>query len=448
MINVGSVRDRLGAAVRLVTRPTGPRPRPALRGQVFDVALALLLCVGATGYALDAADGQVRIAGDGKVPVDQADRGRFVYPVGGQVYPILVQVGKPAGPGGVAGLVALAVVASLSLALRRRFPLSVLWTVMVTAVLTPHDMVRLTFYALVIAVFSAAAYSPYRVPTLATLPVSLLVVSTGAEAATVPYQYVRYVPILILVTMALVAHGLRAWKLWADESRTRLTALEREQAEALRRAVELERARIARELHDVVTHNVSVMVIQAGAARKVMAADPGQAGEALLAVEAGGRAAMTELRQVMGLLTMDGDGSDPADTADLTPQPGLRQLEALVKRLPDSGVAVDLSVVGPARPLPPGVELTAYRVVQEALTNTVKHASGARATVTIEYGQDRLRVEVADTGGRPGATAGTGSGRGLVGLRERLAVHGGTLRTGRRLSGGYRVEATIPLEAP
>lgn len=172
-------------------------------------------------------------------------------------------------------------------------------------------------------------------------------------------------------------------------------------------------------------------------------------------MEAGGRAAMTELRHVMGLLTMadEGEGTDAgadlADTAtELAPQPGLDQLETLVGRVRDAGLPVDLTVTGPPCPLPPGVELAAYRVVQEALTNTVKHASGATAAVTLAYGPDRLRVEVIDTGGHPGASAAAGNGRGLIGLRERLAVYDGSLNTGRRLTGGYRVEALIPLETP
>jgi signal transduction histidine kinase len=156
---------------------------------------------------------------------------------------------------------------------------------------------------------------------------------------------------------------------------------------------------------------------------------------------------MTELRHVMGLLTMDGDGGDPAATAGLMPQPGLDRLEALVQRVRDTGTPVELTVTGEPRPLLPGVELTAYRVVQEALTNTVKHAAGATATALIDYGTDELRVEVTDTGGRPSGSAATGNGRGLIGLRERLAVYGGTLHTGRRLSGGYRVTAQIPLAA-
>ena len=171
----------------------------------------------------------------------------------------------------------------------------------------------------------------------------------------------------------------------ADAEQARVATLEREGAEAVRRAAEEERARIARELHDVVTHNVSVMVIQAGAARKVLEASPGQAREALLSVEASGRAAMTELRHVMGLLTADGE------TLDLAPQPGMAELESLVGRVRASGLPVELVVTGsPDTPMPDGVVLAGYRVVQEALTNVVKHAAGSSATVRVDYGSDRL----------------------------------------------------------
>ncbi|WP_370880459.1 sensor histidine kinase [Streptomyces aurantiacus] len=371
-------------------------------------------------------------------------------------------VPRPTGPGGLAFMVTLAAVASGALALRRRYPLAVLCVVTTATLATPQSVLRLTFYAFVIAVYGAAVYSPYRVATLAALPTSVLLVATSGNSMTpiVPNQYTA---LLILGPMAVAAVGLRSWKLRTDEGRTRLSALEREQAEALRRAVEHERARIARELHDVVTHNVSVMIIQAGAARKIMKTSPEQAVEALLAVESGGRAAMTELRHVMGLLTMADEGESAGEgrqaganggvelgdaVAELTPQPGLGQLAELVGRVRDTGLPVDLTVTGLPRPLPPGLELAAYRVVQEALTNTVKHAAGATAAVTVEYGPQRLRLEVTDTGGHPGAGTAAGSGRGLVGLRERLAVHDGTLTTGRRLTGGYRVEALIPLETP
>lgn len=439
VMDATTTRERLREAARRTVRdarlPSGPPLRPTRRACYFDLLLTLVIGISTVYYGIDNADNVVT---------------REIAPGVVRVVP------RPSGPGGMAFMVTLAAVASGALALRRRYPLAVLCVVTAATLATPQSVLRLTFYAFVIAVYSAAVFSPYRVATLAALPVSVVLVGTSGNSVT-PIVPNEYIALLILVPMAVAAVGLRTWKLRTDEGRTRLSALEREQGEALRRAVEHERARIARELHDVVTHNVSVMIIQAGAARKIMETSPEQAGEALLAVEAGGRAAMTELRHVMGLLTMaeqgeETDGAADLDlagtSAELAPQPGLDQLESLVGRVRDTGLPVDLTVTGPPRPLPPGLELAAYRVVQEALTNTVKHAFGATAAVTVEYGPDRLRVEVTDTGGHPGAGAPTGNGRGLIGLRERLAVHDGTLTTGRRMTGGYRVEALIPLETP
>jgi signal transduction histidine kinase len=258
------------------------------------------------------------------------------------------------------------------------------------------------------------------------------------------------VPFALLIPGALAANTVHTW-------RQRVRTLEAEQEAATARAVERERARIARELHDVVTHNVSMMTVQAGAARKVMSRSPELAEQALLAVEAGGRAAMSELRHVMGLLTMPSyEPGGPADSADpdhpdgptaaeLAPQPGLGQLGVLAGRIRDTGVPVELVVSGTPVPLPPGVDLAGYRVVQEALTNTVKHAAGAAVTITVDHRGDELRIEVADTGGTRAAAMAAGNGRGLIGLRERLAVYGGTLDAGRRISGGYRVSAVIPV---
>ncbi|MFE7110973.1 sensor histidine kinase [Streptomyces sp. NPDC057575] len=430
---VERLRDLARRTLRDARLPSGPALRPTRRAWQFDVLVALALGITTIYYGIDNV---------GNIVV------REIAPGVERVVP------RPSGLGGMAFMVTLAAIASGALALRRRYPLAVLCIVTAATLATPQSVLRLTFYAFVIAVYSAAVYSPYRVATLAALPVSVVLVGTAGNSVT-PIVPNEYIALLILAPMAVAAVGLRTWKLRTDEGRSRLSALEHEQAEALRRAVEHERARIARELHDVVTHNVSVMVIQAGAARTIMKTSPEQAAEALLAVEAGGRAAMTELRHVMGLLTMadeDGDeepdaGADLAGTAaELTPQPGLDQLETLVGRVRDTGLPVHLTVTGLPRSLPPGLELAAYRVVQEALTNTVKHASGATAAVTVEYGPEQLRVEVTDAGGHPGEGANAGSGRGLIGLRERLAVYDGTLNTGRRLTGGYRVEALIPLE--
>ncbi|MEV8441788.1 histidine kinase [Actinosynnema sp. NPDC051121] len=410
------VVDRLRAWAALVVLPTGPLPRPAVRNYVFDAVLALVIGIVSVRYALGSQDVPSHVL------------------VGGMPVPVL-----PPEPRETFGAALVAVVAAVALALRRRYPLAVLWVVLYATLVAPADSPGLTFSACVVAAYSAAAYSPYRPPALASLLVAVLLVAVfrDSELPVVPNEYV---PLLVLVPLIVAANGLRTWKIRTDEGRAQVSALEREQAEALHRAVEHERSRIARELHDVVTHHVSVMTIQAGAARKVMASSPEQAQEALLAVEAGGRAAMTELRHVMGLLTMDGP-----EPADLSPQPGLDQLDALVDRVRDTGVPVVAAVTGEPRPLPSGVELAAYRVVQEALTNAVKHASGASAAVTVHYGADHLRVDVVDTGGGPGPGAGAGNGHGLIGLRERLAVYGGTLDARPRPGGGYHVTASIPV---
>ncbi|OIJ66851.1 sensor histidine kinase [Streptomyces mangrovisoli] len=418
------LRVRLRAAGDDLTRPAGPRPTPTPAGRAFDTGLALLLGVMSAQFAM----------GD------------------------LYEESHRHGTGGLAALLVLVAVAAGALAWRRSHPLTVLWIVMAANALTPHDATRLTFYALIIAAYSAAAHSPYRTATMLSLgPTVVLAVVVGRSVPYVPGMDVeptvpvQWVPLLVSVPLVVTAVGLRTWRERAAESRTRLSAVERARTEELRVAVEHERARIARELHDVVTHNVSVMVIQAGAARKILDRSPDEAREALLAVESGGRAAMAELRHVMGLLTMDTeddahDGGDGGEAGRLAPQPGLGRLDSLVERVRAGGVDVTLAVHGPARPLPPGIELAAYRVVQEALTNTVKHATGARASVRVDYGADDLRVEVADSGGAPGPSATAGDGRGLIGLRERLAVYGGTLDAAPRLLGGYRVQALIPLD--
>ena len=348
-----------------------------------------------------------------------------------------------------AGLALLLVLVAAPLVFRRRYPLSTLWVVLLTATMVAEnpDGLRLSFYVCVIAAYSAAVYSPYRVLALLSLPVTAFLMGElqddaaepafGGAINAVPQGVV---PFLILAPIAVAAWGLRTMQARADAEQAHVVALQREGAEAVRRAAEEERARIARELHDVVTHNVSVMVIQAGAARQVLEASPQQAREALLSVEASGRAAMTELRHVMGLLTADGE------TLDLAPQPGMAELESLVGRVRASGLPVELVVTGsPDTPMPDGVVLAGYRVVQEALTNAVKHAAGSSATVRVDYGSARLSIEVTDTGGTRPPTADAGSGRGLVGLRERLALYGGTLEAGPRIRGGYRLHAVIPL---
>ena len=423
MTNV-TVTDRLRAGIGRLLRPSGTLPRLSWRSQIFDVGVALLTYIVFGGFRISQRVHPATIYDGLPAPVrDQilpTDLHRTFWAV-------------------------LMLLTILPVVFRRRYPLAMLCVVLGMAPLLAADppALQLSFIACVITGFTAAVYSPYRLPALAGLLAAVLFYG-NIQAVRIPDEAI---PFLIMFPILVAASGLRRWKRRADEGRAQMSALERDQIAALVRAVEHERARIARELHDVVTHNVSVMVVQAGAARKVMDTAPEQAREALLAIEAGGRAAMTELRHVMGLLTMNSAGPDPAGAADLAPQPGLDRLDALVDRLSDSGVPVTLTRSGQPRPVPAGVELAAYRVVQEALTNTVKYAAGATATVHVEYSADHLRVQVTDTGGTPRAPTATGGGHGLIGLRERLSVYGGTLRTGPRLTGGYRVDAQIPLES-
>ncbi|WP_230858922.1 sensor histidine kinase [Actinoplanes aureus] len=230
--------------------------------------------------------------------------------------------------------------------------------------------------------------------------------------------------------------------------------LERERQVAARTAVDEERARIARELHDIVSHNVSVMIVQAGAAREVLTTMPDEAVGALEAVEKAGRTTMTELRHLLGLLAPAADGEEDHEGTDLAPQPTLSSLSRLIDRIAFAGLPVEVRVSGEPRPLPSGIDVTAYRIVQEALTNALKHGAGGKAEVTIRYADHALRVEVLTTGpsvltgGAPSSAGhGDGAGRGLLGLRQRVAVYGGDLDARRRLGGGYRVRARIPLEA-
>ncbi|MER5784103.1 histidine kinase [Streptomyces mobaraensis] len=238
--------------------------------------------------------------------------------------------------------------------------------------------------------------------------------------------------------------------------------LERERESAARTAVDAERARIAADLHDIVSHNVSLMVVQAGAAREVLATMPDEAAAAMSAVESAGRNAMTELRHLLGLLAPAQNGDDEPYSADLSPQPSLSRLSPLIDRFAFAGLPVEVRISGEPRPLPGGIDVTAYRIVQEALTNALKHGNMAKAEVTVRYADHSLRVEILNSGpsvltaggsAPPGGPAAVrapvpadGAGRGLLGLRERVAVYGGDLDARRRLGGGYRVRARIPLD--
>jgi signal transduction histidine kinase len=233
------------------------------------------------------------------------------------------------------------------------------------------------------------------------------------------------------------------------EERAKLLERERETNE--RRAVTEERERIARELHDVVTHHVSVIVIQAGAAIRALDRRPDDARQALTAIDGTARQALSDMRRMLGILGSTPDATEPRTAegdAALAPMPGLGNLGQLLEQVRAAGLPVELSVTGQAHALDPGIELSAYRIVQEALTNTLKHAHGARARVDVRYGSDTLEVRVTDEGGSGERGIGVAGepGHGLIGMRERVALFGGELDAGPQ-PGGFRVVARLPLAA-
>jgi signal transduction histidine kinase len=221
----------------------------------------------------------------------------------------------------------------------------------------------------------------------------------------------------------------------------RASDAERNQRALAAQAVADERRRIARELHDMVAHHVSVMGVLATGSRRTLHRDPAAADEALATIEETGRTALRELRRLLDVLRTD---QEPAD--DLTPQPGLAHLPALVEQVREAGLPVTLRMDGEPGALDPGVALTIYRIVQEALTNALKHAGSATAEVRLDIGTYWLTLEICDTGRGPRLSSGP-IGHGLLGMRERVMLYGGSLRTGPRPGGGFRVSARLPVDA-
>ena len=227
-------------------------------------------------------------------------------------------------------------------------------------------------------------------------------------------------------------------RLTAELHEVTVQAGEAREGEAAR-AVAEERRRIAREMHDVVAHSVSMMVVQAGGARRILDRDPARAVAAAELIERTGREALVEMRTLLGVLHAGGH-------ADYAPQPTLQELDALIERTRGAGVPVTLTVEGARRELPAGLDLAAYRVVQEALTNVVKHGGGAPTEVLVHYRADAVEVRIADRGTGARNVRLAGSGHGLVGMRERVRMYGGELRAGRRHGGGFEVHVLLPLE--
>jgi signal transduction histidine kinase len=338
--------------------------------------------------------------------------------------------------GGLTPLHFLTVAASLlPLSLRRRWPFAVFVAVgvlLLTGLALGFSDSPFETGGSFLATYTAYFYASRRqavwltVIMLIALPASFLLSwrnPGGYDWANAPYYYLLY------LLIAALAYGARVYRNQVQE-RDRLIA---------RELVIEERTRIARELHDVVAHGVSVMVLQATAGSRIADRDPARAAAALEVIQETGRQALEDLRRVVGVLRSDGD-----DGAQLLPQPGLDQLEALVDEMRRAGVVVDLAIVGARRPLPAGIELSVYRVVQESLTNVLKHAGASKARVVLNYGDRELIVDVENDA--RAASAPTTGGSGLAGMRERISLCGGELTAGRR-DAGFAVCARIPIGA-
>jgi signal transduction histidine kinase len=322
-------------------------------------------------------------------------------------------------------------VPTLSIAIRRRYPALVGIAVPLFAA-SQHALQRdPQIVASPIGYFCALyALAVWTSPRTFWLGLGAIVTGDLATTAAPGGTMRNTVPFAVVSTVAVL---LVRWVIGDRERRAALA--ERERDLVAREAVVEERARIARELHDVIAHNVSMMVVQAGAERRVVGESSTR--EVLETVEQIGRGALTEMRRLVGMLRSDGD--DP-----LQPQPGLEDLPTLVTQVREAGLPVELRVEGERRALPAGVELSAYRIVQEALTNALKHAGDARAEVHVRYGADSLELEIVDDGAATAEDAPTG-GHGLVGMRERVALYGGRIDAGRRANGGFGVRVLLPV---
>jgi signal transduction histidine kinase len=329
-------------------------------------------------------------------------------------------------------VVPVALLQTLPLAWRRVRPLVVLAVVVAATIGLFALTGRYEWVGLVVALYTVAGHLQRAVAVKAGLATLLalavpIALNSDLRAGTITES------VLLLALVWVVGAYL-------GELRSRTRRAERERQAEARRAVAEEQARIARELHDVIAHNVSVMVVQAAAGEDVFDVRPERAREALAAIEGAGREALTELRHLLNAEAAAGEGPP------LAPQPRLDRLDWLIGQVRAAGLAVDLRIEGKPFPLPSGVDLSAYRIVQEALTNTLKHADASKASVLLRYGLRKIELEVSDDGRNPATPeAGTG-GRGIIGMRERAALYRGSLWAGPAPSGGFLVSARFPVD--
>ncbi|MFG2001349.1 sensor histidine kinase [Spirillospora sp. NPDC048911] len=348
--------------------------------------------------------------------------------------------------------VALIIALTMSITFRQRYPMSVLcflvagelWITVQHYPPTVPDVV-----AFLLAIYSVAAHRGLAHSALGGL-LALVSFNTMLVMQPIDPGIITYLMDNALVMgVWVLGRNLRLRRAYFTELEDRAARLERARGTDARAARVEERSRIARELHDVVAHHVSVMTVQAGAARRILDRDPGSAREAMSTIEEVGRTALSEMRRIVGVLRTDRDPERAG--GELAPQPGLGDLGELLDHVRETGLSVQLWIEGEARTPSPGVDVAAFRLIQEALTNTLKHAGPqARAWVRLYYTDDDLTVEIEDDG-RGTATImadnGDNPGHGLVGMYERVALYGGELRIGPRVGGGFGVRARFPLEA-
>ena len=342
------------------------------------------------------------------------------------------------------GRAAAALLVTVPLAVRLRFPLGVL-TIVVAGVaavsgLRDHGPNNPVFPAIAV-VLALAAVGPSARGLRLVLAAGVSLSGLFGASLLAGADPGGAVALALLVTVGglVIGGALGILRFESEVFDERAAQLERERDERARIAVAEERTRIARELHDVIGHSISVMGVQAGAVRSVLRDDQNREREALLAVERTGRQAVGEMRRLIGLLRPDDNG-----VADSTPS--LRRVEQLVTEMRDAGLAVGLSVQGDLSVLSPGVDLAGYRIIQEALTNALKHAPDASVEARLCCTQHELDIEVVDNGAGPSRTTSGEVGHGLLGMRERTALYGGELKAGHTPTGGFSVHARIPLE--
>jgi signal transduction histidine kinase len=327
----------------------------------------------------------------------------------------------------------LGIVGTLPLLRRRQQPLLVVTAVAAVALVMVALGVWQLPFQLGLALYTLAA-TRERPTARATALVSVAAMTVAVAVASELRFGDAAWRLVFLVAAWLLGDSIGSRRAYVREIEQKAERLEREREAEARRAVAEEQARIARELHDVVAHALSVIVVQAGAADDVFEVDPRRTREPIRAIDAAARTALGDLRRVLGILQQD---------ADYEPQPGLGRLDSLIEQVRATGLDVSLEIAGTPRALPAAVDLSAYRIVQEALTNALKHAEAEHVTVRVRY-DDRLVLEIRDDGRATGN--GNPGGSGLIGMRERVTLLAGTLETGPAAGGGYLVTVQIPIE--